>query len=216
MKKVRLLQIAVYLVFAALFFQDAAAGFYKGFREGYNAGMGHENKNNTETTVIPEASIDPSLISIVKNNEMLLNPDYKLEDIKMSADIRVNSKMLNTPFWLSFLNGFFVLALLLLLIRIAYVINKIIYHIYEGSIFESRPLKLIRQAGILMIAFSLVDYAYQQESLICYKSLVNSPVIILNNAAFSFEILMCGLLVLIVAEAFKQGAQLKEEQELTI
>ncbi len=74
----------------------------------------------------------------------------------------------------------------------------------------------MNQAGVLLIIYAIANYLYQQGSYLKSKYLVNPPFSVLNGSAFSFELLMCGLLVLIVAEAFKQGARLKEEQDLTI
>jgi hypothetical protein len=40
MKKVRALQILVYIVFGLFVFQNMAADFWQGFKDGYNDGMG--------------------------------------------------------------------------------------------------------------------------------------------------------------------------------
>ena len=213
MKRVRSLQIAVYIVFAALFFQNVAPGFYKGFMDGIN---GDVDKAGVVTTVIPGAAIDPRLVPGVRDGNMQLNNNYSLEDISINAYVRVDAKFINTPSWLSVLNIILTFACFIILAGIAYIINKVIYSIYEGSIFETKNLEMIRQTGLLLIVFTIVDYALEQADFYLSKSLINSPVIILRSSAYDFEVLICGLLVLIVAEAFKQGALLKEEQELTI
>lgn len=213
MKKVKLLQVAVYVVFAALFFQNAAQGLYKGFMDGYN---GDVDKAGVVTTVIPGAAIDPGIIVGARDGNKRLNADYSLEEINVNAYVRVNAKFMNTPSWLSALYITLAFAAFTVLAGIAYLINKVIYSIYEGSIFEGRNLKIIRWIGLSLIVYTIVDYSYQQVDFLVSKSLINSPIVILNASAYNFEVLMCGLLVLIIAEAFKQGAQLKKEQELTI
>lgn len=213
MKKVRLLQVAVYIVFAALFFQNAAPGLYKGFMDGIS---GDVDKVGGITSVIPGATIDPHLIVGARDGNRRLNADYSLEDISVSANVRVNAKYINTPAWLSALDIILAFACFIVLGGVAYIINKVIYSIYEGSIFESRRLKMISRIGLLLIVYTIVNYCFQQTDFYISKSLINSPVTILNASAYDFEVLICGLLVLIIAEAFKQGAQLKEEQELTI
>ncbi|WP_183573915.1 DUF2975 domain-containing protein [Mucilaginibacter sp. X5P1] len=213
MKRVRLLQLAVYIVFAALFFQNAATGLYKGFMDGIR---GDVDTSGVVTSVIPGSAIDPRLIAGAKDGNMKLNNNYSLEDISVNAYVRINAKFINTPSWLSALNMILAFACFIILAGIAYIINKIIYSIFEGSIFESKQLKMIWWIGLSLIVYTIVDYAYQQVDFCVSKSLINSPVTILNASAYDFEVLMCGLLVLIIAEAFKQGAQLKEEQELTI
>jgi len=147
---------------------------------------------------------------------MRLNANYSLEDVNLSANIRVDHKFINIPWWLFTLVIILAFTCCTILIRIAYIINKVIYSIYEGSIFETKKLQMIWQTGLLLIVFTIVDYGLEQADFYLSKSLINSPVIILRSSAYDFEMLLCGLLVLVIAEAFKQGAQLKEEQELTI
>jgi hypothetical protein len=216
MEKVRLLQIAVYIVFTALFFQNAAAGFYKGFKEGFSNGVEDNTKPGGMITVIPAAVIDARLLHGDIDGKMLLNNNYKLEDIGINADIRVNSKLANPPWWLSAFDVALVVGNFLILLRLSIIMSVIIFNIYTYSIFNKKAVGLIRQTGFLLIIYSIADYLFQQETFLKSKYLVNPPVTILNTSDFNFELLMCGLLVLIVAEAFKQGVQLKEEQELTI
>jgi len=209
MKKVRLLQIAVYVVFAALFFQDAAPGFYKGFMDGIN---GDVDKAGVVTSVIPGAAIDPRLVPGVRDGNMQLNNNYSLENISINAYVRLDAKFINTPSWLSALNIFLTFACLIILAGVAYIINKVIYSIYEGSIFEIKHLEMIRRIGFLLIVYTMVNYGFQQVAFYISKGLINSPVTILNTSAYDFEALICGLLVLIIAEAFKQGARLKKNR----
>lgn len=216
MKKVRLLQLAVYIVFAALFLQDAAGDFYKGFNEGYNSFNVKERAPEAGTTLIPGVQLDGRLVNGYKNGVLKLNDNYTLENAGVIADLRVKDSVVDAPLWISFLDVVMVFFILVVLVRIAYTINKIIVIVYEGDIFERSPIKMIRQTGILLIIYSVADYVFQLESFYKDKALINSPVVMLNTSSFNFEALMCGLLVLIVAEAFKQGALLKEEQELTI
>jgi hypothetical protein len=216
MKRVRLLQIAVYIVFAALFLQNAAGDVYRGFMEGYTDGVQEKTTTGSSATLIPYTVIDAHLLNPDKHGKLLLNDNYKLEDISINAGIRVNNKLLNTPWWVSTADIVIVLGILFLLVWLSYIINKIIFNIYEGTIFDVKSVSLIWKTGILLIAYSIMDYINQLDSFLIGKSLINSPITVLNTSQFNFEILICGLLVLIIAEAFKQGAQLKQEQELTI
>ena len=213
MKKVRLLKVAVYIVFAALFFQNAAPGLYQGLVDSIR---GDTNETGVVTLVLPGAAIDPRLIPGARDGSMQVNNNYSLDDISVNAYVRVNAKFINTPSWLSALNMILAFAEFAILASIAYIINKVIYSIFEGSIFESKHLEMIRRIGLLLIVYTVVDYGFQQAAFYVSKGLVNSPLTILNASAYDFEVLICGLLVLIIAEAFKQGALLKQEQELTI
>jgi hypothetical protein len=216
MKKIRLLQVAVFVVFAALILQVAAIDFYKGFMEGIGDDV--ENKINPEitTSLIPSAVIDARLINSSTDEKMQLNNNYRLENISINADIRVNDKSVKTTWWLIAFQVIIDVVIFILLVRLSYVIYIIIFNIYINAIFNKRSVNLIRQTGFLLIIYSVADYLSQQETYLKSKSLVNLPVTIINTSDFNFVLLLCGLLVLILAEAFKQGAKLKEEQEFTI
>jgi len=216
MKRVKLLQIAVYIVFAAFFFQDAAADFYKGFTDGYTHGVGKLGNSAIETIVIPDARIDNRITGRIINGDMKINDNYQLEGVSIFADVRVNASLINKPLWLNAINWILVFGQVFLLGWIAWLINKIIDCIYAAAIFEYTSLRMIRQAGFLFIAYAVANYIYVQEDFFSNKYLVNSPVTMVNSSTFNFGMLLCGLLVLIIAEAFNQGAHLKREQDLTI
>ena len=216
MKKVKLLQITVYIAFGLFFLQDSAVGFMEGFKEGWNSVYDDSKTHIVATTVIPAAELDGRLLENYKNGVFPLNGNYSLERVSIIANVRVRDTSVLAPWWLGAINCIMVFGILILLGSTAYMINKIIYHIYTGNIFEKTPVELIRKTGFLLIIYFVADYIYQQVNYFNDSALLNPPVTILNNSSFNFEALICGLLVLIVAEAFKQGAQLKEEQELTI
>jgi hypothetical protein len=220
MKKIRLLQIAIYIAFAALFLQDAAPAAYKGFIEGYNDGYDHAHNANSPTAVktmlLPSVTIDPAALIAVKNDKVLVNKDYSLENVSISADIRVKDDLAQPPWWFITAQVIVVLTILYLLFKIAYIINNIIYNIYRGTMFRAEVIKPMRKMGILLILYFVADYIFEQLSYLESSMLINSPFKTLNTSAFNFEALICGLLVLIIADAFKEAVQLKEEQELTI
>jgi hypothetical protein len=103
MKKVRFLQIVVYIVFALFFLQNAAGDAYKGFIDGFNDGYDLEdNPKPVElTTVIPSATIDASLMKRYADGKISMPNSYALERVYVNADIRVNSKLMAVPWWLS-------------------------------------------------------------------------------------------------------------------
>jgi hypothetical protein len=215
MKKVQLLQVAVFIVFAALFLQEATPGLYKSFQEGLKDGMAYKSKPETETMLIPSVVVGGDLIK-AKDAKLSVNKNYALEDISINADLRVNADLLNAPWWLIVLHVILVWTILFLLVRLSLTMNNIIFNIYTGAIFNKKSVSQILQVGLLLIVYSIIDYGYQLEEFFKSKCLVNAPLTILNTSAFNFELLLAGLLALIVAEAFKQGALLKEEQELTV
>jgi hypothetical protein len=215
MKKIRLLQIAVYIAFAAFFLQDAAADAYKGFMEGWNDSAMQTEKPTLATRLIPDVTIDGNFINNFKGGKLKVNNNYGLENIGVTADLRVKEDLVNNPLWLTVCKVILVCGILYLLLRTAWIINTIIFNIYKGTMFRREAVKLMRQMGILLILYFVANYIYQQLSYF-ESSLINSPFKIINASSFNFEALICGLLVLIIADAFKEATLLKEEQELTI
>ena len=215
MKKIRLLQIAVYVAFAAFFLQDAAADAYKGFMEGAGLSKGYNENPGVETSLIPSVSIDAASIAEFKGDKLKLNDNYSLENVGISADIRVKKNLEKKCFWLSASIAILVCTILYLIIRTAWIINKIIYNIYNGVMFRSDAVRRIREMGLLLILYFIADYIFQQLSYMESK-LINVPFKLINTSSFNFEALICGLLMLTIAAAFKEAAQLKEEQDLTI
>jgi hypothetical protein len=215
MKKIRLLQIAVYIAFAALFLQDAAADAYEGFMEGWKDSAIQTQKSDRATKLIPGVLIDGASIADLKLGSLKPNDNYRLENVSINADLRVKKELAINPWWLKVLDVILVFGILYLLLKTAWIINNIIYNIYKGTMFRTEAVKLMREMGVLLILYFAADYIFQQVSYL-ESSMINSPFKILNTSGFNFEALICGLLILIIADAFKEATQLKEEQELTI
>ncbi len=215
MKKIRLLQISVYIAAAAFFLQDAGAGAYKGFMEGSGLSIVYNKKTGSPTFLIPSVCITGASFSNFKNDELKLNDNLSLENININADIRVNEDGAKRPLWVLAFKGLLVCGILYLLLKIAWIVNNIIYNIYKGTVFRSEAVKLMRNMGILLVLYFVADYIFQQ-LLYLENNLIKVPLKLMNTSSFNFEALICGLLALIIADAFKEAALLKEEQELTI
>jgi hypothetical protein len=82
--------------------------------------------------------------------------------------------------------------------------------------FQLECIKQIKNIGILLLTYSLVDFGYQLITYYEQKLLIHSPLKVINTSSFDFVALIIAILVFIIAEAFKQGAKLKEDQALTI
>jgi len=215
MKKVRALQILVYIVFGLFVFQNMAADMWQGFKDGWNDGMGTTSDVKRYGPTL-KATIDGSFISQKNNGEMKIGENYTLKNIIIDSDIVVNNDNISANWLLSVLDIGLVIIITVIVIRIAYLINKVIANIVEGTLFEPRCIKLIKNTGILLLLFTLADYAGQQVSYQVLIAKLHVPLKIINTSAFNFGTLVFAILVFILAEAFKQGARLKEEQELTI
>ncbi|SDG06807.1 DUF2975 domain-containing protein [Mucilaginibacter sp. P25] len=215
MKKVRALQILVYIVFGLFVFQNMAADFWQGFKDGYNDGMGtiHGAKRYGPTL---QVTIDGSFISQKNGGELKIGENYTLKNIIINSDIVVNNDNISVSWPLNAVETGLILITTVIVIRIAYLINKVIVNIVEGTLFEQRCIRLIKSTGMLLLLFTLTDYIGQQVSYQVLIAKLHVPLKIINTSAFNFGTLVFAILIFILAEAFKQGARLKEEQALTI
>ena len=222
MKKVRFLQATVWLVFAVLLAFIVVVPFYKGYIKDSSGSNGSTTKPEINLSVLPGAVLDARSIdntrSIdnIKDQKLRINDNYQLENISIHADIKVNTQSIKTPWWLSIYDLLIAIVMFLLLLRLSVILTAIIFNIYSYSIFNKGTVSQFRQIGLLLIIYTGVDYISQQEIFLKSKYLINSPLTIINTSSYDSVVLLCSLLVFIVAEAFKQGAQLQEQQELTI
>lgn len=215
MKKVRALQILVYIVFGLFVFQNIAADVWQGFKDGWNDGMGTTAGAKRYGPTL-QATIDGSFISQNNNGEMKIGENYTLKNIIINSDIVVNNENISASWLLNVLDIGMLIIITVIVIRIAYLINKVIANIVEGTLFELQCIRLIKNTGILLLLFTLADYAGQQISYLVLIAKLHLPLKIINTSAFNLGTLVFAILVFIMAEAFKQGARLKEEQALTI
>jgi hypothetical protein len=215
MKKVRALQILVYIVFGLFVFQNMATDMWQGFKDGYNDGMGTTDGTKRYGPTL-QATIDGGFISQKNNGEMKIGDDYTLKNIIINSDIVVNNDNISAAWSLNMIEIGLVLITTVIVIRIAYLINKVIVNIVEGTLFEPQCIKRIKATGMLLLVFTLTDYIGQQVSYQVLIDKLHVPLKIINTSTFNFGTLVFAILVFILAEAFKQGARLKEEQALTI
>jgi hypothetical protein len=215
MKKVRALQILVYIVFGLFVFQNMATDMWQGFKDGYNDGMGTTDGTKRYGPTL-QATIDGGFISQKNNGEMKIGDDYTLKNIIINSDIVVNNDNISAAWSLNMIEIGLVLITTVIVIRIAYLINKVIVNIVEGTLFEPQCIKRIKATGMLLLVFTLTDYIGQQVSYQVLIAKLHVPLKIINTSTFNFGTLVFAILVFILAEAFKQGARLKEEQALTI
>jgi hypothetical protein len=113
MKKIRLLQIMVYIAFTDFFIQDAAPDAYKGFMEGPGLSKGYKETPGKVTSLIPLVYINGASFTKFKGNQLKSNDNYSLENISINADLKVKKKLL----WLSFCIAILVCCILYLILK---------------------------------------------------------------------------------------------------
>jgi hypothetical protein len=214
MKKIRRLQILVYITFTLFFLQNYAPAIYRGFIQGFND---YDNVNDGAPSGHEMITLlDAGLIPGVKNDSLKVGTNYLLHDINVSAAVRLTNANIGTPEWIKTIKVLSTMLIVMLLGNTANFINKVIIAIYEGNMFGAACIKLIRKIGVCIIAYTIIDYLYQWADFLKQSALIHAPLKIINTVEFSFGTVLCAIFVFIIAEAFKQGGKLKAEQELTI
>ncbi len=215
MKKIRSLQIMVYIVFGALLLKGLIAGGLEGFKEGYGDVKNVSDGSFRQSEVMP-AVFDGSILTHNDEGKIKISDKYLLENVNITADLRVNTDKVAIPYVLTGLKWIFSLALFIIVIKVAVNTNRVIKQIADGTMFDRACIKVISNTGMLLLLFSLVDFAQQQLAYYQQSILTQGGLKVVNVSTFDFGSLIMAILVFIIAEAFKQGAKLKEEQALII
>jgi hypothetical protein len=215
MKKIRSLQILVYVVFGLLVIQNGAVDAVRGFKDGLNDYRGLDDTTPASGPAL-STMIEGDFITHGTNNELKVGNDYTLQNISIYSDVKIKSDKRYDFLTVTVVTLFLAFTLLGIIIKIAFTINKIVLRIAGGTMFEPDCIKLITITGIMMVLYSLIDYVGQLVSYYEQKMLIHLPMKVVNTSSYNFGILICAILVFILAEAFKQGARLREEQALTI
>jgi len=219
MKKIRTLQILVYITFALFFLQNYAPSLYRGFIDGFTDSINNSNgelNNHAPSGPALDAVLQGNIIPGTKNDTLHVGKDYLLRNVNVTADILVVDAGAKTPEWLKVCRLLLALLIIRVLFYMASFSNRIIVDIYNGRMFEPQCIKLIRKIGVRLIIYAVADFAYQWTDYIKQTILIHAPLKLINTVTFNFGLLLGAMLIFILAEAFKQGGKLKEEQELTI
>ena len=211
MKKIRKLQILVYIILGLLIIQNGAADAVRGFKDGLESDDTSPLSGPALSTVI-----EGDFMTHTTGNELKLGNDYVLQNISIYSDVKLKKGKRYDHLAVTVLTILLEIALLCIIVKIVVTIDKIIIDIAGGTMFEPDCIKLITTGGVWIALYSLIDYISQLAHYYEQKVLIHLPMKVMNTSSYSFGILICAILMFILAEAFKQGAKLKEEQALTI
>ena len=114
---------------------------------------------------------------------------------------------------------FFLLNLVVsgLILWLIYVLWKIVQ-----SVQQKNPFIVLNGRRLRIIAFSMIGIELSQGLANLIKMLYLEPrlqfetIIIQSKIHVSFHVIVAGLVILVIAEAFRIGVEMKEEQELTV
>ena len=137
-------------------------------------------------------------------------------DIGISADNR-ESLPAGKAAWCMWLQVFCVAAAVAMTVLI--VMSLISFYIYarKGKVFPKRNITWLTWAGVLMIVMSLgMDLSIYIERTIAQSLLQGSPWEPVAPVEIHITRILFGLTIIFMAEIFKTGREIQEEQELTI
>jgi hypothetical protein len=214
-KKIKILQILFYITFTLYFLQNFGSEIYNGAKDGFNDSIGIDDHGPFLGPAIFTV-LKGDLIPGVKADSLRVGHDYLLRNVAVLADIRVNNSNLQAPVWIKIIKFLDALLLAVLIGYIASFINKVMLNIYKGTMFETPCIKLIRKIGVYILLYAIADYVFQWMEFLKAIAVLRPPLVLINTVSFSFGTALFAMFVFIIAEAFKLGGKLKEEQELTI
>ncbi len=215
MKKIKILQILVYITFTLYFLQNFGSDVYNGAKDGWNDSISMDDHG---------PFLGPAIFTVLKGNlipgveadSLQIGHDYQLRNITILADVRITNTNLQAAVWIKIIKVVTAFLSAVLIGYIASFINKVMFSIYKDTMFEAPCIKLIRKIGVYILLYALADYVYQWMDFLKASNLLRSPLIVINTVSFGFGTALFAIFIFIIAEAFKQGGKLKEEQELTI
>jgi len=140
------------------------------------------------------------------------SPDHNAEITEATGIIKFKDE--NPSFYFSLIFG---LGFLLLTMVIIYKLRKILSELMKSSPFIIENAARIKYIAFAIVAIGILKTIADLTFALLFSDKISIPgVYIINKIGFPMDIMLLGCLILIIAEIFRQGAILQEEQKLTI
>lgn len=137
-------------------------------------------------------------------------------DIGISAD-DMRSLPSDKAVWCMWLQVFCVLAMVATVVLLVMAIISFYIYMRRGKVFPKRNITWLTWAGVLMIAMSLgMDIGAYVERSIALDLLRGTDWTPSASVSIHITRILFGLTIIFMAEIFKIGRDIQEEQELTI
>ncbi len=175
---------------------------------------GSSSRLSTTSTMFELSPLDSTQVYTANSSDPAIQVNMKLYGYFL---FRKGNRVYNSLLLLGFLlsQGFYLVALNQL--------RKFLFTITEGTPFVNENARRIRMLGFCLIGAELVRIFYQYFIVTYLKGTVSVPGARVSYVDFGFyldwlnlEIIFAGFIILVIAEVFKIGINLREEQELTI
>ena len=130
-------------------------------------------------------------------------------DLELSLDV--------LPWWLPVMLWTQLLVGLALLLRIFQHLRRIIERVRGGMPFDAQNAIWMRRIGLLFLVLTLFHgLARFMNSMVVRKGVTASTIGVTGELRLDFGNLLVALIVIALAEVFRRGADLEEEQSLVI
>jgi hypothetical protein len=152
--------------------------------------------------------------------------DIRVRRLTIELELNVNSsdpQLAAAARWVLLPRALLTFALSWLLFGL---LRKTCARVEHGEIFSEANLRSIRNLGLLLVSWSLADGALELWSnhwigayLVGHAAITGLDATMTTESRSIFDLfdtLVTGLLVLLLAEAFRQGLALKKENDLTV
>ena len=98
-----------------------------------------------------------------------------------------------------------------------FILRQIVRSVGKGNPFDPENGKRLRWIGISILAVTLFDFLHDiLLNLFITPRLTFDSIIPLSSVSFHFEDILVAMVIIVIGEAFRIGAEMKKEQELMI
>lgn len=137
----------------------------------------------------------------------------RLEDVRGS--LRLPIAML--PWWFVAVLWTHALVAFALMLPSLYHLRRIFQRVRDGAPFDAHNARRLRWVGLLLLALALVNgVAEFVTSLAVRRGLASSSIAVPSGLRIDVPIVLVALMLVALAEIFRRGAELEDEQSLVV
>jgi len=158
---------------------------------------------------VPVTSLDSSATVVTRWGDARL----ELEHVRGSLRLPVA----NLPWWLFALLWAYVAAAAALMLMFLHHLRRVLQRVRDGAPFDATNARRLRWLGFLALAFAVMTGVSEfVTSLAVRRGLISDHVKVPLGFSVDGSVIFFGLVLLTLAEIFRRGAELEEEQALTL
>jgi hypothetical protein len=158
---------------------------------------------------VPAAVADPEATVLTRWGPARL----RVEDVRGS--LRLPIAML--PWWFVAVLWTYAVAAFALMVTALHHLRRIFQRVRDGAPFDAHNARRLRWVGLLLLALALVNgVAELITALAVRRGLAGSSITVPSGVRMDVPIVLFALMLLALAEIFRRGAELEDEQRLVV